>query len=77
MQRGTVTGSRYLVAARSCGNVIYTEASVKFCDLIPPDSGHIQQEDARYAPHKDRSKHKAWTLLYTLRDAETALNRPI
>ena len=64
-----------LVRAGFRGKVICTEASRELCGLILPDSGHIQEEEARYARRKGYSKHKNPTPLYTLKDAEAALER--
>ncbi len=64
-----------LVRAGFQGRVICTEASRELCGLILPDSGHIQEEEARYARRKGFSKHKNPTPLYTLKDAEAALER--
>ena len=64
-----------LVSAGFRGNVICTEASRELCGLILPDSGHIQEEEARYARRKGFSKHKNPTPLYTLKDAEAALEQ--
>ena len=64
-----------LVRAGFRGKVICTEASWELCGLILPDSGHIQEEEARYARRKGYSKHKNPTPLYTLKDAEAALER--
>lgn len=57
------------------GKVICTEATRELCGLILPDSGHIQEEEARYARRKGYSIHKNPTPLYTAKDAEAALER--
>ena len=64
-----------LVKAGFRGRVICTEATRELCGLILPDSGHIQEEEARYARRKGFSKHKNPKPLYTLKDAEAALER--
>lgn len=64
-----------LVRAGYRGKVICTEASRELCGLILPDSGHIQEEEARYARRKGFTKHKNPTPLYTLKDAKAALER--
>ena len=64
-----------LVRAGFAGEVICTEASRELCGLILPDSGHIQEEEARYARRKGYSKHENPTPLYTLKDAQAALTR--
>lgn len=57
------------------GRVLCTEATVELCGLILPDSGHIQEEEARFARRHGFSKHKDPAPLYTLADAEAALKR--
>lgn len=57
------------------GRVIATQATEELCGLILPDSGHIQEEEARYARRKGYSKHKNPAPLYTLQDAEKTLDR--
>lgn len=57
------------------GRVIATHATEELCGLILPDSGHIQEEEARYARRKGYSKHKNPAPLYTLEDAKAALDR--
>jgi metallo-beta-lactamase family protein len=49
------------------------------CRLLLPDSGHLQEEDARYANKKGFSKHKPALPLYTQDDAVRCLNlfRPV
>lgn len=64
-----------LVRAGFQGKVICTEASRELCGLILPDSGHIQEEQARYARRKGYSKHKNPAPLYTVKDAAAALER--
>ena len=55
------------------GRVHCTEATADLCSLILPDSGHLQQEEARYAAGRGFSKHKNPKPLYTLEDARVAL----
>merc|ERR1711916_246598 len=57
------------------GRVLCTEATADLCGLILPDSGHIQEEEARYAARRGFSKHKNPKPLYTLKDANAALAR--
>ncbi|MDZ4095286.1 MAG: MBL fold metallo-hydrolase [Paracoccaceae bacterium] len=64
-----------LIRAGYRGRVLCTEATAELCGLILPDSGHIQEEEARYAARKGFSKHKDPTPLYTVKDAEAALRR--
>lgn len=64
-----------LVRAGFSGKVHCTQATEDLCGLILPDSGHIQEEEARYAKRKGYAKHKNPTPLYTLNDAKAALKR--
>ncbi|WP_071675619.1 MBL fold metallo-hydrolase [Nioella nitratireducens] len=64
-----------LIRAGYGGRVICTRATAELCGLILPDSGHIQEEEARYAARRGFSKHKNPKPLYTLKDAEAALER--
>jgi len=64
-----------LVRAGFRGRVICSDATKELCGLILPDSGHIQEDEARYALRKGFSKHKNPTPLYTLKDARAALER--
>ena len=57
------------------GKVLCTAATMELCGLILPDSGHIQEEEARFARKHGFSKHKDPTPLYSLADAEAALER--
>lgn len=57
------------------GQVLCTPATRELCGLILPDSGHLQEEDARYARRKGYSRHRNPTPLYTLQDAKAALER--
>jgi metallo-beta-lactamase family protein len=59
---------------------IYASAGTQdLCRLLLPDSGHLQEEDARYANKKGFSKHKPALPLYTQDDAVRCLNlfRPV
>lgn len=62
-----------LIRAGYSGHVLCTQATAELCGLILPDSGHLQEEEARYAARKGFSKHRNPTALYTLKDAEKAL----
>lgn len=55
------------------GKVICTPATAELCSLLLPDSGHLQEEEARYAKRKGFSKHLNPEPLYTLEDAEVSL----
>lgn len=56
------------------GPVYCTESTVELCGLLLPDSGHLQEEDAKYAKRKRYSKHADPRPLYTLKDAESAVD---
>jgi metallo-beta-lactamase family protein len=43
------------------------------CEVLLPDSGHLQEEEARYANRAGYSKHHPALPLYTRADAEQAL----
>jgi metallo-beta-lactamase family protein len=64
-----------LIRAGFRGRVICTPATKELCGLILPDSGHLQEEEAKYARRKKYSDHKNPLPLYTLQDAKTALDR--
>ncbi|GCA52903.1 ribonuclease [Sinorhizobium sp. KGO-5] len=55
------------------GKVVCTLATAELCSLLLPDSGHLQEEEARYAKRKGYSKHASPEPLYTLEDAEASL----
>ena len=57
------------------GKVICTPATLDLCSLLLPDSGHLQEEEAKYARKKGYSKHSDPAPLYTAEDAEVALKR--
>ncbi|WP_420402422.1 MBL fold metallo-hydrolase RNA specificity domain-containing protein [Nisaea sp.] len=62
-----------LIRSGYAGRVLCTEATAELCGLILPDSGHLQEEEARYAARKGFSKHKNPSPLYTVEDAKRAL----
>jgi len=51
------------------GDVIASEPTVELCKILLPDSGYLQEEDARYAAKKGFSKHAPVLPLYTYNDA--------
>src|SRR5271157_414807 len=55
------------------GQVLATSATVDICQLLLPDSGHLQEEDAAYANKQGFSKHKPALPLYTYDDAVKSL----
>lgn len=55
------------------GKVYATPATADLCGIMLPDSAHLQEEDAKYANKKQFSKHQPALPLYTVTDAERAL----
>ena len=51
------------------GKIYCTDATYDLCKIILPDSGFLQEEDAKYAKKKKYSKHKNPKPLYTQKDA--------
>jgi metallo-beta-lactamase family protein len=57
------------------GRVFCTAGTKELCGLVLPDSGRIQEEDARQANRHGYSKHKPALPLYTESDALAALTQ--
>lgn len=55
------------------GPVYCTSGTRALCGILLPDSGHLQEEDARYANKKRFSKHRPALPLYTQDEAERTL----
>lgn len=55
------------------GAIISTHATLKLCELLLPDSGHLMEADAERANRYGYSKHKPALPLYTQEDALPAL----
>lgn len=55
------------------GRVFGTEATRDLCEILLPDSGHLQEREAEFANRHGFSKHKPALPLYTQREAEAAL----
>ncbi len=55
------------------GPIISTHATLKLCELILLDSGHLMEADARYADKRGFSKHKPALPLYDQNDAQRSL----
>lgn len=55
------------------GSVVCTKATAELCKIMLPDSGYLQEEDARFANKTGHSKHKPALPLYTQDDAFEAL----
>jgi metallo-beta-lactamase family protein len=64
-----------LVRAGFAGPVYCTPPTRALCQILLPDSGRLQEEDAAYANRKSFSKHHPALPLYGERDAEAALRR--
>ena len=55
------------------GKILCTEATKELCNILLPDSGHLQEEEARFANHKGYAKHHPSLPLYTEEDAVASL----
>src|SRR6266700_169914 len=56
------------------GPIYATSPTIDLCSVILPDSGHLQEEEARFHNQKRSSKHDPALPLYTLQEAEDCLN---
>lgn len=61
------------------GPIYCTQASADLCEILLPDSAHLQEEEAFYANRHAYSKHHPALPLYTAEDADQALKqlRPV
>jgi len=68
-----------LVSKGYKGPVCATAATCDLLRVMLPDAAHLQEEEARYANRKGYSKHAPALPLYTVQDAERALQllRPV
>lgn len=57
------------------GPIYATAATRDLCNILLPDSGHLQEEDARFANKYGFSKHKPALPLYTQEEAVEALKQ--
>jgi metallo-beta-lactamase family protein len=57
------------------GSVYCTPGTRDLCSILLPDSGNLQEEEAREANSRGSSKHKPALPLYTRRDAAAALRQ--
>jgi metallo-beta-lactamase family protein len=57
------------------GRIYATPATIDLCGILLPDSGHLQEEDAEFANRHKTSKHDPALPLYTLEDAQNALQQ--
>jgi metallo-beta-lactamase family protein len=64
-----------LVRDGFAGPVCCTEATRDLCAILLPDSGYLQEEDARYANRRGFSKHIPALPLYTEEDARRCLTQ--
>jgi metallo-beta-lactamase family protein len=64
-----------LVAAGYRGPVYADAATHELCNLLLPDSAHLQEEDAQFAARKGYSSHEQPLPLYTVAQAQQALAR--
>ena len=62
-----------LMKAGFKGKVFTSSATFDLCKVLLPDSGYLQEEDARYANYKKFSKHSPALPLYTEADARRSL----
>jgi len=61
------------------GPIYATPPTIDLCGIILPDSGHLQEEDARFYNKMKKSKHDPALPLYTFDEAQDALQyfRPV
>jgi len=64
-----------LVKAGFRGRIVCTPATKALCDVLLPDSGRLQEEEATYAEHRRSSRHRDPKPLYTEEDALACLER--
>src|SRR5918994_7580226 len=57
------------------GKVFCTAGTADLCGLVLPDSGRIQEEDARFANKHHFARHEQALPLYTEADAQRALRQ--
>lgn len=57
------------------GRIHATPATIELCRILLPDSGHLQEEQARFANRHGFSKHSPALPLYTEADAHACLRR--
>lgn len=55
------------------GKILCTAATKDLCSILLPDSGHLHEEEARYANRKGYSKHHPALPLYTQEEGEECL----
>jgi len=57
------------------GRIYATPPTIDLCAVILPDSGHLQEEEARFHNRKGTSKHSPALPLYTLQEAMDCMPR--
>lgn len=62
-----------LVKEGFSGPIYATQPTIDLCSVILPDSGHLQEEEARFHNQKRSSRHDPALPLYTLAEAEDCL----
>lgn len=55
------------------GRIHCTPATAELCELLLPDSGYLQEEEARFAARHHYSRHAKPEPLYTVEDARASL----
>lgn len=55
------------------GPIYATPPTIDLCGIILPDSGHLQEEDARFYNKTQKSKHDPALPLYTFEQAQSSL----
>ena len=55
------------------GPIYATSPTIDLCGIILPDSGHLQEEDARFYNKTKKSKHDPALPLYTFEEAQNSL----
>ena len=64
-----------LVRSGYHGPIYANAATHELCGLLLPDSAHLQEEDAQFAAKKGYASHKPPLPLYTVPDAQAALQQ--
>lgn len=57
------------------GKIYCTKATYELCEVLLPDAGFLQEEEAKYAYRKKYSKHEKPEPLFTEKDARKALEQ--
>lgn len=56
------------------GPIFATRPTIDLCGILLPDSGYLQEEEAKFANKRGYSKHNPALPLYTVEDAEYSLS---